>query len=151
MIVGANMISKKIKQLYSSNNTYNVTKIINNKQIGILYIDLDIECCGITVSNHRNKTIIINSNIHPNLQEFTLAHELGHCVLHNQLSTPFMRKTCSYSAISKLEAEAHRFAFEILSKQYPEILSMTPMQVTDYFKLPSYMTVFMKQLKNKEE
>lgn len=145
------MINKKIKQLHNTYNTYDVTKIANKLNIDILYTELDIECFGITVSNNRCKTIIINNNIHPNLQEFTLAHELGHCVLHNQLSTPFMRKTCSFAAISKLEAEAHRFAFAILSKRYEEILEMTPNQVTDYFQLPGYMTAFMQTLKPSKE
>ena len=145
------MIHDEIKKLYKKFDTYNPYEIAKMKDIDILTIDLDIESYGMTVSNSRCRTIIINGNIHPKLQEFTVAHELGHCVLHRELSTPFMRRTCAYSTISKLEAEAHRFAFTLLSKQYPGMRSMNKYQVIDLFNLPQFMERFMDQKDYEED
>ena len=137
------MIQDAILKIYKQHGTYEPKKIADQKDISILYIDLDIESYGMTICSNRCKTIIINSRIPDRLQEFTIAHELGHCFLHNELSTPFMRRSCAYSTISKLEAEAHQFAFILLSKVHPEMCLMNKYTVIEYFCLPAFMERFM--------
>ena len=44
---------------------------------------------------------------------FTIAHELGHAVLHPKANTPFLRDNTLFS-VSRLEREANCFAAELL-------------------------------------
>lgn len=80
---------------------------------GALYRDADRPVIG------------VNAKHHPNRQHFTIAHECGHLVLHDQpvyvdraytsdrsdRSTPaFLRNAVSSEAIDPVEIEANRFA-----------------------------------------
>ncbi|MDQ0340231.1 Zn-dependent peptidase ImmA (M78 family) [Caldalkalibacillus uzonensis] len=47
------------------------------------------------------------------MKRFVCAHELGHAVLHPELSTSFLRKHTLFS-MDKVEREANEFAVELL-------------------------------------
>lgn len=61
----------------------------------------------------RTKMIHINCNLSRHMQEFTCAHELGHCILHPDVNTPFLRANTMLS-INKYEIEANTFAIQFL-------------------------------------
>jgi Zn-dependent peptidase ImmA (M78 family) len=68
-----------------------------------------------------NGTIIgVNSLHHPNRQRFTIAHEIGHFVLHeidihvDKGYRVVLRDSVSSQAVDPLEIDANRFAAELL-------------------------------------
>jgi len=67
-----------------------------------------------------NPVIAVNSAHHKNRQRFTIAHECGHLVLHNENfhideDFPILRRDENSSlALDKREVEANQFAAEIL-------------------------------------
>lgn len=88
---------------------------------------------------YRQKFIHINQNLDENRKLFTMAHELGHAILHPKSNTAFLRERTLFS-IDKLEVEANRFAAELLISD--EDLSsciennFTIEQVASYFQVP---------------
>lgn len=60
--------------------------------------------------------IHINESIPYEKQLFTIAHELGHAILHPNENTSFLKANTLYST-SKMETEANTFAIHLLSKQ----------------------------------
>lgn len=136
-------IGDEVDKLYRAHATYDARRIAKDKKIDILVMPLDSDTCGLTVRNSRFNTIILNELIEENLQEYTLCHELGHCVLHKQASTPFMRSVSVSSSIMRLEAEAHCFAFELLNRQYAELSLMSKEAIAEYFGLPHHFVRFM--------
>jgi Zn-dependent peptidase ImmA (M78 family) len=85
---------------------------------------LDDELSGIIFIRKNIPIIGINAIHHPNRQRFTLAHELGHLVLHKTLITnmvhvdksfPFLlRNSKAATGTDKIEIEANQFAAELL-------------------------------------
>lgn len=61
----------------------------------------------------RMKQIHINEDLSPLMQMFTCAHELGHALLHPNVSTPFLRRNTLFS-VDRLEQEANKFAVELM-------------------------------------
>lgn len=67
-------------------------------------------------------------------QKFTIAHELGHALLHSKANTPFLRDNTLFS-INKLEIEANKFAVELLitDEAIAEVKHLTLDQMANYF------------------
>jgi len=79
---------------------------------------------GALLRSQEGAVIVINSEQHPNRQRFTIAHELGHFLLHE--GTPLhvdhdfrvnMRNSRSSQAADWEEIEANQFAAELLIPQ----------------------------------
>jgi len=92
--------------------TYNVTI---QRQV------LEEEVSGILVIKGERAVIAVNGNHHPNRQRFTIAHELGHYLLHREASsvfidatTVFFRDQRSSEGTKWQEVEANSFAAELL-------------------------------------
>ena len=136
------MIDEKIKELHNKHGTIDPYLLTEKIKIDILNLPLDDKTFGLTVRNNRHSTIILNSFIDDNLREFVLCHEIGHNVLHKSYNTPFMRHMKSNSLVSKIEAEAHRFAFEMLKSNYEELSYMTDYDIVDYYGLPTRMVEY---------
>lgn len=60
----------------------------------------------------RQQFLHINQDLSRQETLFTLCHELGHAVMHPDLSTPFLRANTMYS-VDKLELQANRFAVDL--------------------------------------
>ena len=60
----------------------------------------------------------VNSQHHPNRQRFTIAHEIGHLVLHESedyfVDRVFRRDANSSAAVDEVEIEANKFAAALL-------------------------------------
>lgn len=90
----------------------------------VKYSLLDDELSGMAYIKDEIPIIGINALHHPNRQRFTLAHELGHLILHktkitkeihvDKKSSVLMRSSSSSASGNKMEVEANRFAAEIL-------------------------------------
>lgn len=99
----------------------NITQDLN---LIIKYSLLDDEISGMIYTKNGRAIIGINSSHHPNRQRFTLAHECGHYILHNDILMGFvhvdkkypalLRSSQSAQGINPIEIEANQFAAELL-------------------------------------
>ncbi|QIZ69063.1 ImmA/IrrE family metallo-endopeptidase [Geobacillus subterraneus] len=90
----------------------NPFEIASQKGIVLLFEPLG----GIYGYHHtfrRIQIIHINDELDEPTQRFVCAHELGHAVLHPELSTSFLRKNTLF-CMDKVEREANEFAVELL-------------------------------------
>lgn len=92
--------------------------------------------------SHRQKVIHINSSATCEQQKIICAHELGHSVLHPDLSTPFLRANTLFS-IDKLELQANYFMVQLLVNdcELEEQLQhgYTIYQIRDLYTLPEHL------------
>ncbi len=89
--------------------------------------------------DHKNRRIFVNKNESLVRQRFTLAHEIGHAVLHKAEDRVDYRRTMATSEDPK-EREANRFASELLM---PTDLFRKAFKERngDIFRLASYFAV----------
>lgn len=110
--------------------------------LGLTVIERDLEdqVSGMLVIKKGRGTIAINENQHLNRQRFSIAHEIGHYLLHRDDgqvfidATPvFFRDTASAEGRSLQEIAANRFAAELLmpEQNMREILHNQPIDVFD--------------------
>lgn len=92
------------------------------KQIGVevRFLPYEGELAGMLARSGGSPVIGVNSLHHRNRQRFTIAHELGHFLLHDldvHIDRDFRvrhRDAISSSATDPIEVEANRFAAELL-------------------------------------
>ncbi len=102
------VISHLIKR-YKTNDPFELADMLN---ISIFYEELG------TINGYYNKPlrmkqIHINQDLNESMKRFTCAHELGHALLHPDVSTPFLRSQTLLS-VNKMEIEANTFAVKLL-------------------------------------
>lgn len=108
----ANKIKQIVEKLVKKHGTNNPFEIASQKGIVLLFEQLG----GIYGYHHsfkRINIIHINSELDEFMQRFVCAHELGHAVLHPELSTSFLQKNTLF-CMDKVEREANEFAVELL-------------------------------------
>ena len=78
--------------------------------------------------------IHINNNLSSNEQRYTLAHELGHYILHQGSNLHFLRRVTS-TPLSRQEIEADLFAsyFMVSDEEIKEINNLT--YISEAYKL----------------
>lgn len=77
----------------------------------------DPNVSGMVTHNQNEKTIYLNHHQHPNRQRFTLAHEIGHIVLHHDMGDALFEQVDyrrNNYAYDPKEAQANSFAASIL-------------------------------------
>ena len=121
-----NYIEKKTEELLKANDLYNVPVAVNKlaKKIGIKIKakDFDDDVSGIFVMKDDKPFIAYNSNQGLNRRRFTIAHELGHFILHSRNKPLFVdkkkevmfRNSESSTGEHMKEREANAFAAAIL-------------------------------------
>lgn len=121
------------KQLISKYKTNNPQEIAQELGIIILFEPLG-EINGYYNTAFRQKFIHINNTLVESKQKFTIAHELGHALLHPKANTPFLRDNTLFS-INKLEIEANKFAVDLLitDEAIDEVKHLTLDQMANYF------------------
>lgn len=102
------LIDNLCKKYYTS-NPFELAKRLN---IIVLFEDLGT-INGYYNTIFRQKFIHINCNLDEHQQRFTVAHELGHAILHPKANTPFLCENTFFS-VGKLEREANLFAVQLL-------------------------------------
>ena len=98
-----------LKKYYKTNSPFDVIK---SKNILLMYEELG--CIrGYYNLILRQKQIHINCNLTKSQERFTVAHELGHAILHPKSCTPFLLEN-TYQSVDKMEIQANKFAVEFL-------------------------------------
>jgi len=92
--------------------------------VEVRFAPLDDELSGMVFIKDGRPIIGVNALHHPNRQRFTIAHELGHFVLHRELITNsvhvdkqfrvLMRDGSAGTGTQKIEVEANQFAAALL-------------------------------------
>jgi Zn-dependent peptidase ImmA (M78 family) len=98
-----------------------VEEIAVNLGLEVRYAPFDGDLSGALVRSRGETYIGVNSSDHPNRQRFTIAHELGHFLLHKGISLHVdkdfrvnLRDGDSSAGVNPEEMEANRFAAELL-------------------------------------
>jgi Zn-dependent peptidase ImmA (M78 family) len=101
-----------------------VEKIAKALGVQLRFSPLDEELSGMVYVKDGTPIIGVNALHHPNRQRFTIAHELGHYMLHRELLSSevhvdkqfkiLMRDTNSSTGTDAIEIEANKFAAELL-------------------------------------
>lgn len=71
------------------------------------------EIRGYYIKRRREKYIVLSIDLREHERNIVCAHELGHAIIHTDLSTPFYRANTGFSK-DKFEMQANRFAAELL-------------------------------------
>src|SRR5438876_570068 len=101
-----------------------VDKVARHIHAVIRYSPLDNEISGMVFVKEDVPVIGVNSLHHPNRQRFTIAHEIGHLLLHREYVGAhlhvdkqypvLMRDSKASKGIDRMEIEANQFAAELL-------------------------------------
>lgn len=102
-------ITRLLKKKYNTSDPYEIAR---QKGIIIIYEQLG-SINGYYNMIYRQKQIHINCNLDEREKLITVAHELGHAIMHPKANTPFLKNNTLFS-VDKLEIEANKFAAELL-------------------------------------
>lgn len=102
-----------------------VERIIKRRNIKVQFSPLDKELSGMALIKDGVAIIGVNALHHPNRQRFTMAHELGHHVMHCEAITGtvhvdkgfamiLMRDDLASQGTDRMEIQANAFASELL-------------------------------------
>jgi len=101
-----------------------VEKIARFLGIEIRYVTLDDELSGMVFIKDKAVFVAVNALHHPNRQRFSIAHEIGHVVMHKSMLEGkvhvdkgikvLMRSGISSTGTVNEEVQANRFAAELL-------------------------------------
>jgi Zn-dependent peptidase ImmA (M78 family) len=98
-----------------------VDRIVKKLGLSLVSLPAGDEISGAIIRNGDSVVIAVNPLHHLNRQRFTIAHELGHYFLHEELAEHVdqsfriaWRNADSSKAVNWLEIEANRFAAELL-------------------------------------
>lgn len=105
-------IKKLVTQIIKKYKTNNPFELAEALGIDVLYENLG-SINGYYTKILRCKFIHVNYNLDETRQRYTIAHELGHALLHPNANTPFLREKTLFS-VDKLERQANTFAVELL-------------------------------------
>lgn len=104
-----NGLVKSLIRKYGTKNPYTIAKEMG---VTIVYEDLGT-VHGYYNKQLRDKQIHINQNLSKQQMLFTMYHELGHVIMHPNVSTPFLASS-TFLSVNKLEIEANTFAMYFL-------------------------------------
>lgn len=120
-----NEAAELLKRLKITTAPTPVEKIAKELGAQIRFAPFDEEISGMIHVKDGTIVIGVNALHHPNRQRFTIAHELGHLVLHREIITShvhidkgfpaaLMRDTRSAAGTDTVEVQANQFASELL-------------------------------------
>lgn len=120
-----------------------VEKIAKASGARVEFSPFDEELSGMAFIRDGRPVIGVNSNHHPNRQRFTIAHELGHVLLHrSKLGATVMidkgrnflpRDSVSTEGVDRFEMQANAFASELLMPEWliRQVLSGSSRDIQD--------------------
>lgn len=133
-------VARQLLERFGEHPPIDIEAIIRAHGIAIRSQELEDSVSGMLVIKDGRTTIGVNENHHPNRQRFTLAHELGHFLLHRNVSnifidasTIFFRDGMSSDGTKTEEIDANAFAAELLmpEKQIREAINSQPLDAFD--------------------
>lgn len=102
-----------------------VESIAHSLGVQVRYAPFEGDISGMVYRDGERIIIGVNSLHHLNRQRFTIAHEIGHVLLHEGISVHIdrafkvnLRNDISSMAVNKEEIEANRFAAELLMPEF---------------------------------
>lgn len=119
---------------------FNLVKLLEDNGLIIVYTDSYEKLDGMAIPDDENIPIIyLNRNKPPDRQRFTLAHELGHIVMHSD----YIPKI-----IDNVEEEADRFASEFLmpTNEFKSLILGRKMNVLDLGEFKRYWRTSMASI-----
>jgi len=142
-------IATRLKEVYNTQNPFEIAEnmgiIIWREHLGNLK--------GLYKYNKKNRYIILNNNLNEIEQKIVCAHELGHDILHRNITVAAFNEYTLVSDVGKREYEANLFACEILisDEQVIELIdnSWTVSQMACY--LHTDMHLLLIKLKGMKE
>lgn len=143
-----NKIEERVREVISEYSTAEPEDICEN--MGIITLSQPLPACvnGFTVRMNEIPFIVINSCLNYNERRVTMAHELGHIVLHK--GTNSIELSCNTSfCVSKYEREADTFAAYLL--MYAELYSfdcydsMTVEELSKLARIPVRMAQYIRE------
>lgn len=138
-----NGASAKALQLIKELKTNDPYAIAAAKGITIIHEDLG-SIWGYFHRYKRIPIIHINNRLDDIQDRFTLAHEIGHYVLHHDINTPYLR-TATYLRVDRIESEANTFAVALLIGANKPSCSETEAQFLIKCGIPLIFTRFYKK------
>lgn len=109
--------NKLLRKFAINNPPIDLEEIAEFLKVKVTREPLDPDVSGVMLFENGKKSVAINSNQHINRQRFTLAHEIGHLILHAtsnedriHIDRRFFRNSSSSSGEIKEEIEANAFA-----------------------------------------
>lgn len=101
-----------IEKLIKTYGTNNPRKLADALGITIIFEDLG-NVWGYFHFYKRVPIVHVNSNLDDYQNIHTIAHEIGHYLLHPRVNTPFL-KACTLFSVDKIEREANYFALRLI-------------------------------------
>lgn len=142
-----------IQELNIRDTPVDVNSVAQQLSVDIVTASLEDEVSGMLITRNGRAVIGINERHHPHRQRFTIAHELGHFVLHSGESKVFVDSTVTYyrdgnssEGVYLQEIAANSFAAELLMpknfiKQYFEERQLEPLDEQEVKRLASRFDV----------
>lgn len=136
----ATRTARKILREVGTGVPVDIERIIEQHGIDILVQPMEDAVSGMLVIKDGSASAGVNEKHHPNRRRFTLAHELGHFLLHRRsarvfidASPVFYRDERAAGGTDSREIEANRFAAELLmpEKVLREIVGRQPVDLFD--------------------
>lgn len=128
-----------------------VEDVARTRNVTVVRQELDESVSGVLVVKDGRGIIGVNDKHHPNRQRFTIAHELGHYLLHNgsgeifvDRSPVFFRDETSSGGVKWQEMDANAFAAELLmpSEDLKQQLNERPIDAFDDMSIRRLATRF---------
>lgn len=156
----ARILAESIIELYSiSAPPVPVEDIIEDYGLKLNFIDLKEESDSIAgLFDPHTQTILVNINDHPKRQRFTIAHELGHALLHADklknnpdLGIYYRKSKDSYESPDEHniteEKEANHFAAHILMpekllRKFAPLCNSSPIRLAEIFNVSAQALKF---------
>lgn len=128
-------IRDEVRRLTTSTGTSDPLKIAAQKNILVLYEALGSNIWGYFTYANRIPIIHINNKLPELLARFTVAHELGHFILHPRINTPFLRRNTLLS-VDRIERQANQFAIKLLTHASTPLVGQTYFEYLTGFGIP---------------
>ena len=108
-------IRRRVKELIRQYGTAEPSTLSEKMGVSVITQELPESINGFTVKMYGQPFVVLNQNLDDDRSRLTLAHELGHIVLHegmNSLNLSLNTRFC----VSRYEREADSFAVMLLTE-----------------------------------
>lgn len=134
-------ILNKAHNLYQKYNTCDPIRLCEYLGITLMYADLPKVTDGIYFQVEKKQIILINQGLSPEKARYTVAHELGHALLHPEQNYMFMAQR-TLMKTERYESEADLFSVSLLLcdvLKNNRVKSMTSSQLSKMAGLPEIL------------
>ena len=112
-------------------NAINLDMLLQKLNISIVYKEISGGVLGACKSNGLKRLIVINPNIeYLGRKRFTIAHEIGHLILHHGVRYCKKNDFNLFSTKNGIEMQANSFASELLLPKFSLIKTLSKNEVT---------------------